>query len=68
MRMLSSFVAVGSLLLAAALLPVVGAVLIAFFLFGLFLLALVGVLAGGENHTVRQHDPALDPKGWRNGS
>jgi hypothetical protein len=35
MRMLSSFVAVGSLLLAAASLPVVGAVLIAFFLFGL---------------------------------
>jgi hypothetical protein len=38
------------------------------FLFELFLLALVGIRGGLEDRTVRQHDPAMDPKKWRNGS
>jgi hypothetical protein len=62
------YVAVAALLLTVATLPVVGGALFALFLFGLFLLALVGVLAGLEDRTVRQHDPVLDPKGWRKGS
>jgi len=36
--------------------------------FGLFLLALVGVLVGVEDRTVRQHNPSLSPTEWRNGS
>jgi hypothetical protein len=44
-------------------------VIFAFFLFlPLSLLGLVGVLAGLENRTVTQHDPALDPRRWRDGS
>jgi hypothetical protein len=62
------YVAVAALLLTAATLPVVGGVLFALLLFGLFLLALVGVLGGLEDRTVRQHDPVLDPRRWRNGS
>ena len=68
MRMISSLVAVSSLFLAVALTPVVGAALLVLLLFGLFLLALVGVFSGLEDRTVRQHDPVLDPRGWRNGS
>lgn len=67
-RMISSLVAVGSLFLAVAFVPVIGATLIVLFLFGAFLLALVGVLSGLEDRTVRQHDTVLDPTGWRNGS
>jgi hypothetical protein len=59
---------VSALLLSVATLPVWGGVLFALFLFGLFLLALVGVLGGLEDRTVRQRDVVLDPKGWRNGS
>jgi hypothetical protein len=62
------FLAVAALLLTAAAIPVVGGALFALLLFGLFLLALVGVLGGLENRTVRQHDPVLDPRRWRNGS
>jgi hypothetical protein len=66
---MSALVAVVSLFLLVASLPVFGiGVLFALFLFGLFLLALVGVLAGLEDRTVRQHDPVLDPRRWRNGS
>jgi hypothetical protein len=36
--------------------------------FGVFLLALVGVLGGLEDRTVRQHSPSLNPRGWRDGS
>jgi hypothetical protein len=62
------YVAVAALLITVATLPVWGGVLFALFLFGLFLLALVGVLGGLEDRTVRQHDPVLDPTRWRNGS
>jgi hypothetical protein len=62
MRTLSALLAVGSLLLTAAMFPIIGAVLFALFLFGL-----AGVLASLEDHTVEQHEPAMDPTGWRTG-
>jgi hypothetical protein len=68
MRMFSSIVAVGSLFLAVALVPVIGAALLVLLLFGLFLLALVGVFSGLEDRTVRDHDTMLDPAGWRHGA
>ena len=68
MRLFSAFVAVASLMVTVALLPVPGGVLFAMFTFGIFLLALGGVLAGLENQTVRQRDTSVDPKGWRDGS
>jgi hypothetical protein len=63
-----ALIALGSLALTVAFIPVIGGVLFAVFLFGLFLLALVGVIGGSEDRTVRQHDPVLDPRRWRNGS
>jgi hypothetical protein len=63
-----SLVAVSSLILAVAFAPVIGAALLVLLLLGLFLLAMVGVFMGVEDRTVRQHDPALDPKAWRDGS
>jgi hypothetical protein len=65
--MISSLVAIGSLFLAVAFVPVVGAALIVLLLFGVFLLALVGVFSGLENRTVRQHEPVLDGRRWREG-
>jgi hypothetical protein len=67
MRMISSLVAIGSLFLAVAFVPVIGAALIVLLLFGVFLLALVGVFSGLENRTVRQHEPVLDGRRWRDG-
>lgn len=66
-RLISSFVAVGSLFLAVAFVPVIGAALIVLLLFGVFLLALVGVFSGMDDRTVRQHDPVLDGRRWREG-
>ena len=65
----SALVATGSLFLTAASLVAApaGGVVFAPFLFGLFLLALVGVFSGVENRAVREHDPVLDGKRWRNG-
>jgi hypothetical protein len=61
--------AVAALFLAVVSLMVVGGVVFAAFLFfPLFLLALVGVLAGLQDRTVRQHDPTPDARGWRTGS
>jgi hypothetical protein len=69
MRTLSALLAVGSLLLTAAMFPIVGAVVFALFLFfPAFLLGLVGVLATLEDQTVEQHSPAMDATGWRTGS
>jgi hypothetical protein len=62
------YVAVAALLLTVATLPVWGGVLFALFLFGLFLLAVVGVLGGLEDRSVRQRDVVLEPRRWRNGS
>ena len=60
-----SVVAVGSLFLAVALTPVIGAALFVFFLLGGFLLALVGVIGGESDRRVRQHEPSMNPRGWR---
>ena len=68
MRTLTSLVAVVSLLLTVAFIPVVGGVLFSTVFFGLFLLALVGVLSGLEDRTVRQHNPSMNPREWRDGS
>jgi hypothetical protein len=66
MRTLSSFIAVVSLVLTVASLLVIGGAVLALFLFfPLFLLALIGVLAGLEDREVRQHNPSMDPGGWR---
>ena len=67
MRAVSTLLAVMSLFLAVALVPIVGGILFAFVLFGVFLLALVGVLGGLENRDVRQHEPVMDPTRWRDG-
>lgn len=63
--MKSSVVAVGSLFLAVALAPLVGAALFVFLLLGQFLLALVGVIGGQSDRTVKQHEPSMNPRGWR---
>lgn len=68
MRTLSSLAAFVSLILTVAFVPIIGGVLFAMVFFGLFLLALVGVLGGLEDRTVRQHNPSLNPRGWRDGS
>jgi hypothetical protein len=67
---MSAVLAVASLFVFVALMPVVGVgVLFAPFVLGLFLLALIGVLAGLEDQTVRQRGGVLDdPRRWRNGS
>jgi hypothetical protein len=67
-RALSSLLAVFFLFLAVALLLVRGGVLFAILSFGLFLLGFVGVLAGLEDRTGRQHNPSMNPRGWRDGS
>jgi hypothetical protein len=68
MRTLSALVTVASLLLAVAVVPVVGGVLFAFVLLGLSGLALVAVVGGVDDRTVRQHNPSMDPRGWRDGA
>ena len=66
---MSAFVVVASLVVTVALLPVPGpSVVFAPFSLGLALLALVGVLTGVEDRTVRQRDPAMKPRGWRDNS
>jgi hypothetical protein len=63
------FLAVAALSLTVAALPVVGGVVFALLLFfPLFALALVGVLAGLDDRTVRQHNPSMDGRKWRHGS
>jgi hypothetical protein len=61
-------IAVVCLLGAAASLLVPGGVLLAPVLLGAALLALTGALGVLENRSVRQHDPPMNPKGWRDGS
>ena len=65
MKTVSSIVAVGSLFTAAALLPLVGAALFAALLFGLSLLGLVGLVGSTGDQVVEQHNPSMDPTGWR---
>jgi hypothetical protein len=66
MRTFSSIVATGSLFLVVAVMPVIGGVIFAFVLFGLFLLGLVSLL-GSVDREVRQHNPSLDARGWQSG-
>ncbi len=67
MLTLSAVVAVVCLLGVIVLAPIYGAALFMLLLGGAFLLALTGVLSEVEDRSVPQHDPAMDPKGWRNG-
>jgi hypothetical protein len=60
-------IAVVSLLGAASLLVPRDA-LLAPVLLGAALLALTGGLGGLEDRSVRQHDPPMNPKGWRDDS
>jgi hypothetical protein len=57
-----------SLLGATASLLVPGGVLLAPLLLGAALLALTGGLGALDDRSVRQHDPPMNPKGWRDGS
>ena len=57
-----------SLLGATASLLVPGGVLLAPLLLGAALLALTGGLGGLEDRSVGQHDPPMNPKGWRDRS
>jgi len=57
-----------SLLGATASLLVPGGVLLAPLLLGAALLALTRGLGGLEDRSVRQHDPPMNPKGWRDRS
>ena len=68
MTVLSSLVALVALGLTIAFLPIIGGALFALVFFGLFVLALVGVLGGVDDHTVRQKDVPMDPTGWRKGA
>jgi hypothetical protein len=65
---MTAVVALLSLGLSLALVLVPGGVLFAPFALGGFLLALAGVIGGTKNRTVQQHDPVVDPRGWRDGS
>jgi uncharacterized membrane protein len=67
MRTAFAAIAVGSLLGAIVFVPLIIGALVSLILVGAFLLALVGVFSGLEDRTVRQHEPSMDPRGWRNG-
>ena len=63
-----TFLIPATLFLTVASLIVVGGAIFALFLFfPLFLLALVAVLAGTGDRTVRRHDPSMNPTRWRTG-
>jgi hypothetical protein len=68
MRTFCALIAMISLLGAVVFVPLIIGALVSLILVGAFLLALAGVLSGLEDQTVRQHDPPMDPTGWRNGS
>ena len=67
MNAVSSLVALFALGLTIVFLPVIGGALFAMVFFGLFVLALVGVLTGVDDHTVHQKDAPTDPTAWRDG-
>jgi hypothetical protein len=64
---MSIFVAVGGLFASITLVLVPGGILFAPFALGASLLALVAVLGGVSDRAVRQHNPAMNPRGWREG-
>ena len=60
---------VGSLFLTAASLIVIGGAILALFVFfPLFLLGLSGVIGGLDDRTVRQRNPSMNPREWRESS
>ena len=63
--MFSSLIAVGSLVLAVALVPVAGLALVTLVLFGLAALAIVGVIISLGERNVEQRNPSMDPRSWR---
>jgi hypothetical protein len=63
-----AFLATATLFLTVASLLVIGGVVFAPFLAGLFLLALLGVLAGRGDRRVTRRGPATDATGWRTGA
>jgi hypothetical protein len=65
MKALFSIVTVGFLVSGAALLPLVGAALLAAVFFALFPLGLTGVLGEINERGVKQHDPSMNAAGWR---
>jgi hypothetical protein len=65
MKTLLTMVTVSSLLIGTALLPLIGAALIAAVFFALFLLGLTGLLGEVSRHGVTQHDPSMNGTGWR---
>jgi hypothetical protein len=60
-----TILASAALVLTFASVLIIGGALFAPFLFGLFLLGLIGVIAGSEDRTVRRHDPPMSPRTWR---
>jgi hypothetical protein len=60
-----TFLAIAALLLTVVSLMTMTGIIFAPFLFGLFLLALAGVLALNTDGRVRQHNRQLDPDAWR---
>jgi hypothetical protein len=65
MKSLLAVVTVGSLLIGTALLPLIGAALLAAVFFALFLLGLTGLLGETSGRVVTQHDPSMNATGWR---
>jgi hypothetical protein len=66
MRTVSAAVAVVALFLSITFPLVLGGVIFALFLFfPLFFLALAGLVDTVEDRSVRQHNPTMDPRGWR---
>lgn len=66
--LISLFTVVLLFLTVASLLVIGGALVALLLFFPLFLLAVIGVLSGLEDSTVRQRNPSMDPTRWRNGS
>jgi hypothetical protein len=60
-----TYIATAALLLILATLITIGGVIFTPFLLGLFLLALLGVLARHSDGTVRPRETPTDPTGWR---
>ena len=60
-----TYLATAALFLTAASLLAMTTILFAPFLFGLFLLALAGVIASHGDRRVRRRQPSMDATGWR---
>ena len=65
MRTVLTIVTVSSLLIGTALLPLIGAAVIAAVFFAVFLLGLTGLLGEVNQNGVAQHEPSMNATGWR---